>query len=196
MMMNTITIKCPNCGAAADFMSPYAFSSECPAVPLEKGRRFKYGTGYVEVLYPEVFPWSDPDNPYACSPHLKANLRQLRKAWGIARCSSCAALKKHHLEWPFDAFYSISTRYGALWAYTKEHLEFIRHLIEMPALERNRMKRQSYEFKCQHYQLPKEFHQPQARAELLTKISERLKEAQQSGGAHSLLAVRSTQPTP
>lgn len=52
------------------------------------------------------------------------------KRTGKVSCLSCGLVKQHFIEWPRDAYYSLSVRNKVLWAWNRQHAIDIRDYLE------------------------------------------------------------------
>src|SRR5687767_2895522 len=110
-----LAVACPRCNSEAVFTSPYDFLRDEAAEQAFTDSRIsgvKWSGGFAVERFPDTFPWRDPNNPY---------VHDTRNAvWGVLSCGKCGHRRKHVLDWPHDAFYTIAAPLGTLWAYTRE----------------------------------------------------------------------------
>jgi hypothetical protein len=119
--IDTRAIRCPRCGREAAFEPPSRW------VRGEEGRAAAadpsltgvwYCGAYVVMRYPELVPWRDV-----------ARSRRDARPLGVCRCGGCGYLNRHLLDWPAEAFYTVSLRGRTLWMQSREHVAALRAYV-------------------------------------------------------------------
>lgn len=146
-----LAIKCPRCGGHARFDPPFHTD----------------GT-FVGERSSGVFKWKDKDNPFTVSPHLRH-----REVVGVCLCPTCTYNKKHKLNWPADAYYSVSVCGRELWAWDRDYLVALRQYIASTDREVHGHWKHQVFLKY----IPKEFLNVRRRSVVLKAIDGILKEA-------------------
>jgi hypothetical protein len=122
-----VAVACPRCGSESRFVPPFRFVSGDTPNPK---RLRRWNSLLVVERFPEVFPWTDRDNPF---PSMFWGTPKRR--WedypivGVLKCPACTLLRKHRLTWPADAFYRVRVGRATLWAWDRRSLIWIRDHI-------------------------------------------------------------------
>jgi hypothetical protein len=125
---SAITIRCPICGAAAVFQSPFTFlgRSQSDATTIGTAQRnpnievVKWGNCHVLVHFPNIFPW---DSPSADKSYRTPNS-------GVSLCFQCGYKVKHILSWPDDAYFVCEFKVHVLWAWTRGHAQELKSFVD------------------------------------------------------------------
>ena len=125
-MPTVVHVRCHRCSGRAEFRPPYAYVGKEAAASLPQDRLVPRSGGFVVVLFPDVFPWRDPENP-----HLTA-FTSSQPIAGIVVCSNCAALYRHRLAWPKDAYYQFPLSNITVWAWSRDHLVKLSEAVSSP----------------------------------------------------------------
>jgi hypothetical protein len=131
-----LDVRCPRCQRRAQFRSAEVWRVELKAY-VEYFRSCTYfeyrqfegpvgGTWHGAVHYPGLH--GDPSTELENLPsgYETGNLNVSKNLWrvkskdiGSIRCGNCLLKKKHNLNWPSDAYYSLSYRHKILWAFDR-----------------------------------------------------------------------------
>lgn len=109
-----VTVKCPRCGACAQFHEPFAFLRAAPTCQTA----IVWGGWFVVERYPDVLPWQAPKG--RSGQHLVhggddgRGYAVLHR--GVVDCRACMARFVHELTWPDDLWWQWSIRGHLLWA--------------------------------------------------------------------------------
>lgn len=118
-----IVVRCRRCQNSAKLLRPFVYlagpaalaASEDPTV-----RGHWAGGRFVVERFPAVLPWKKGHGTW---------FGFSNGAVGVVTCVRCPAQYVHRLTWPKDAYFSVSTRVGTLWAWNREWLIYVRGFI-------------------------------------------------------------------
>lgn len=116
-----LAIRCPKCGREAAF-EPASYiltKGEAKAAAEDASITGVWrGGAYVVLRYPRLIDWK-----------MLMRMRYELPHAGICRCGSCGNLSRHPLDWPRDAWYTVSLRGRTLWMRDREHVLALRGYI-------------------------------------------------------------------
>ena len=123
-MPDTVAVVCPRCTKEASFQPPFEFY---PEETPNGNSLIRWNNRLVRERFPSVFPWLHPDNPFKSlfwgTPKRRASEYPIL---GVVTCRHCTLLRKHRLEWPRDASYSVPVEGQVLWAWDRTTLVAVR----------------------------------------------------------------------
>lgn len=183
LMPPQLTIHCPRCSQAAQFTfaKVVSISQKAHITYFEKHPLFSYHkvadvngqTHHLAFYYDSLgsvqqdsLPHGYQTNDWAYSSYTY-DIHQL--SLGGMRCYHCHAFQKHKLDWPNDAFYSITYQQQMLWAYDDESCRALRHYIASNSREIKPSKWASYLL-----HIPRIFKSRHARTDIVKQLDKRL----------------------
>ena len=185
-MPHKVDIKCPSCGEHAEFEF-----AEVVKITLKKDvpffeesdlfdyHMFKDSCGHKwhgAIYYANIHGGTTTairNLPEGYTPedwnHSKYLYRSHGTDLGVFTCSHCQTRKKYVLNWPNDAFYSVSHKKEVLWAFNRESSVELRDYIE--SKER---KTESYKWENFLLHIPTLFKKQNARDAIVKQINKLL----------------------
>jgi len=142
-----VDIKCPECGKLTEFQhsaivkialkKDVLFFQESSLFDYELRTDSSGSRWHAAVYNPKLHGGTTnsirslPDGYYSEKWKNKYSSSSYEgKRAGAYSCSYCNNSRKHNLDWPIDAFYSIEYKSQQLWAYNRESLVDLRDFIE------------------------------------------------------------------
>ena len=184
-MPHKVDIKCPSCLEKAEFEF-----AEVVKITLKKdvpffqnsphfeyhilsdycGHKF-HGAFFFEGLHGAVDSIINLPEGYSPSDwaHSKYLVRSQRYDIGSVKCSNCSKRGIYNLNWPEDAYYSVSYKNKNLWAFNRESANDLLNFIE--SNERNES---NYRWQSFLRHVPSHFKGKKARADLSKRLKQRL----------------------
>ncbi|MFL5385740.1 MAG: hypothetical protein ACJ8GN_24765 [Longimicrobiaceae bacterium] len=156
-----LAIRCPRCGKEAAFepATYVLYGGEAKAAAADASLTGVWrGHAYVVLRYPHLVDWKT-------LVRLRREVRQV----GICRCGACGYLNRHLLDWPREAYFSVSLRGRTLWMRSREHVIALRGYVA--AEDRQRVPGTRWLSR-----VPKEFLAARNRAPLVKKLDRLLAE--------------------
>jgi hypothetical protein len=172
-------IRCPRCGREAAFEPPWTalVRDEAKAAAADPSLSGVWvGKTYVVLRYPDLLSWKD----------LVRLRREVRPA-GICRCGACGYLNRHLLDWPREAYFTLSLRGRTLWMGSREHAIALRRYVA--AEDRQRVPGARWLSR-----VPKEFLAARNRAPLVKKLDRLLAEGPERRAVASRPDPRTPRP--
>jgi len=139
-MPDELAIKCPACKGLAEFKFATVVK-----IKLKKDVEFFKESDAFEYSFEQdssgrswhlatFYSWlhggieSITSLPEGYAPENWSHVSRYMKK-GVCRCSQCGT-KKHELDWPLDAYFSIEYKGEHLWAYSRDYAVALRDFIE------------------------------------------------------------------
>lgn len=160
-----IEIICPDCRGCAHFEEPFEFHLK----PDGSDRPSHAWGGWIVVeRFPMQFPWippSDSNRHHRHGPDTSGNGYPVL-SHGLIRCPSCHLNRKHHLDWPQEAFWQWEIRGKSLWAWDRMHA--------LKLLEQIESKQRRHTNASSLYRIPSFFLEAKVRDQLTKKMRKTL----------------------
>lgn len=184
-----VAVKCPDCAdeAVFEFAECVKIKKKADIPYFKKSKYFEYqpsdnqyGEGYHLAYYYhglhaqhgfpalkdlpsdyEMEDWAHPDHLY----------RNFHQNLGTLFCIKCALCRKHHLNWPNEAFFQILYKGENLWAFDRRCAGDLMQYISSKDRKRDRYKHHAFLLK-----LPSHFLTQKARETVVKKLKQKLEE--------------------
>lgn len=185
-MPHKLDISCPYCSKRAvfEFAEIVQIEKRADISFFESSDKFDYqffegdsgqrwhGAVYYALLHggstlaigdlPEGYEPSDWE-------HSKYLTRNRGLDWGAISCRSCGAHQKHTLDWPADAYFSITYKAQQLWAFDRESFVELRDFIQSTEREEG-----EYRWRGFLLHIPTVFKRQSARETIVKRINKQL----------------------